>query len=98
MLDRLNPAARSAAVLCVLAPLVALIGGFVAAVLTSGGVSDVDWAATSRAAIDTAGVALATGVGTFVTMWVTPLTARYGVGSIIKGEVVEGDASDGMAS
>jgi hypothetical protein len=40
----------------------------------------VDWATTARTALDTAGVALATGVGTFITLWVTPLTARYGVG------------------
>ena len=80
MLDNLNPAARSAVVLCVIAPLVALLGGFVAAVLAAGGVTGVDWATTARTALDTAGVALATGVGTFITLWVTPLTARYGVG------------------
>lgn len=80
-LDRLNPAARSAVVLCVVAPVVALVLGFTAAVLTAGGVSGVDWAGTARGAVDTAGVALATGVGTFITLWVTPLTTRYGPGS-----------------
>ncbi len=80
-LDTMPAAARSAIVLCVLAPAVALVLGFTAAVLTSGGVSGVDWPATAKTALDTAGVVLATGVGTFVTMWVTPLTSRYGVGS-----------------
>jgi uncharacterized membrane protein len=88
MLDKLNPAARSLVVLCVIAPIVALVLGFVAAVLTAGGVSGVEWAETAKTALDTAGVALATGVGTFITMWVTPLTRRYGPGSV-PGEVVE---------
>jgi hypothetical protein len=80
MLDRLNPAARSAVILCVLAPLVALLGGFVAAVLAAGGVTGVDWSTTASTALDAGGVALATGIGTFLTLFVTPLTARYGVG------------------
>lgn len=81
MLDRLRPATRSAVVLCVLAPLTALLGGFLAAVLQAGGASGVDWAATTAAALDTASMALATGLATFLTLYVTPLTARYGVGS-----------------
>ncbi len=80
-LDTMHPAARSATVLCLIAPLVALLGGFVAAVLAAGGVSGVDCGNTATTALDTAGVALATGVGTFLTLWVTPLTSRYGVGS-----------------
>lgn len=80
-LDTMPAAARSAIVLCVLAPAVALVLGFTAAVLSSGGVSGVDWPAVAGTSLDTAGVALATGVGTFITMWVTPLTARYGTGS-----------------
>jgi uncharacterized membrane protein len=81
MLDNLNPAARSAVVLCVLAPLVALLGGFVAAVLQANGASGVDWATTTAAALDAAAVVLATGVATFLALYVTPLTARYGVGA-----------------
>lgn len=81
MLDTLHPAARSLVVLCVIAPLVALVGGFVAAVLQANGASGVDWAATASGALDAASVVLATGVATFITMYVTPLTARYGVGS-----------------
>jgi hypothetical protein len=81
MLDRLSPAARSAVVLCLLAPLTALLGAVVAAVLAAGGVSGLDWAATGRAALDAGATALATGAATFATMYVSPLTARYGVGS-----------------
>jgi ABC-type transporter Mla maintaining outer membrane lipid asymmetry permease subunit MlaE len=81
MLDNLHPAARSAVVLCVIAPLVALLGGFIAAVLAAGGVTDVDWGNTATTALDTAGVALATGIATFLALYVTPLTARYGVGA-----------------
>lgn len=81
MIDRLHPAARSLVVLCVIAPLTSLLGGFVAAVLQASGASGVDWAATTGAALDTASVVLATGVATFLTLYVTPLTTRYGVGS-----------------
>lgn len=80
-LDTIHPAARSAIVLCVLAPIVAALGALIAAVMQAGGVTDVDWPATATAALDTAGVALATGMATFLTLWATPLTRRYGVGS-----------------
>lgn len=81
MLDRLHPAARSIVVLCVLAPLVSFLGGFVAAVLQANGASGVDWAGTFGTALDAAAVVLATGVATFLTLFVTPLTSRYGTGS-----------------
>ena len=81
MLDRLHPAARSAVVLCVIAPLVAFLGGVVAAVLQANGASGVDWSTTGRAALDAGATALATGLATFAALWVSPLTKRYGVGS-----------------
>lgn len=81
MLDNLHPALRSVIVLCAIAPLTALLGGFVAAVLQANGASGVDWATTTGTALDTGSVVLATGVATFLTLYVTPLTARYGVGS-----------------
>lgn len=80
-LDTIHPAARSVIVLCVLAPLAATLGGFVAAVLQAGGVTGVDWGGTATSALDAGGVALATGLATFLTLYVTPLTRRYGVGS-----------------
>jgi uncharacterized membrane protein len=81
MLDNLNPAARSAVILCVLAPLVALLGGFVAAVLQANGASGVDWGSTVTTSLDAGATALATGLATFLALFVTPLTARYGVGA-----------------
>lgn len=79
-LDTIHPAARSALVLGVLAPLVALVGTFTAAILSAGGI-DVAWADTLGDGIDAAAVVFASGVGTFVALYATPLTRRYGVGS-----------------
>lgn len=80
MLDRLPPAARHAAILCILAPLVAAVGVLTSAVLAVSGVG-VDWATAGRSALDVAAVTLATGIGTWVTLWVTPLVRSYGPGS-----------------
>ena len=80
-LDRLHPVARAAVVLLGVLPAVAFVGAFFAAIVTANGVTGVDWAATLTAAINVAGVAFASGGGTLVALYVTPLTRDYGIGS-----------------
>jgi len=52
--------------------------GFLAlAVVTSGGVTSIDWLPTLRDALDNAAVSA---VGILLTFYLTPLTKSYGVG------------------
>lgn len=85
MLDRLAPWARHLVLLCLISPLVAAVGVLSAAVLGAGGVH-IDWAGTADSALDAAAVSAVGGLGTWIAMWITPLTRAYGRGS---GDQVE---------
>jgi len=86
MLDRLPAWARHAVLLCVVAPLVALIGVPLTEVLGARGIEGVDWHATLVTAVNAAAVSLATGIGAWVASYVSPLTGQYGVGAPSAGE------------
>lgn len=86
MLDRLPAWGRHAVILCVIAPLVALIGVPLAAILAAGGVLGVDWHDVLVDAVNAAGTSLATGIGAWIASYVSPLTRQYGVGRDAAGE------------
>jgi hypothetical protein len=81
MLDKLPAWLRHLIIVCGLAPAAVAVTTTPNAVITAGGVTTVDWPATGIATIDAAGVALAVGAATWLTLVITPLTRQYGIGS-----------------
>jgi hypothetical protein len=81
MLDKLPAWLRHLIIVCGLAPAAVAVTTTANAVITAGGVTTVDWPATGIATIDAAGVALAVGAATWLTLVITPLTRQYGIGS-----------------
>jgi len=81
MLDRLPAWGRYLVILVVITPVAAFVATVATVVITQHGVTDADWAAESTSAMDAAFVTAASGLLSWIAMYVTPLTRKFGVGS-----------------
>lgn len=86
MLDTLPAVWRHAVLLCAIAPVAALAGVPLLAIISAGGVVGLDWHAVGITAINASAVSFATGGTAWITSYVTPLTRQYGVGRDSAGE------------
>lgn len=81
MFDRLPAWLRHFLILVFLAPLVLFVSLLAAQIVAGGGIDGFAWGDEAYAALNTAIVTIASGLLSWIALYVTPLTRQYGVGS-----------------